>query len=123
MRKVFTGLALLLVLIVAAEFFFAAMGGLDASYRPHHVLGYVIFSMPIVMAVVAGLAKLPKRFLGMLLGIVALTGFQVLIAKVAWAIGGTAGPVVFGLHALGGMAIIALSVAVLRDARAVPAAA
>lgn len=123
MRKVFTGLALLLVLIVAAEFFFAAMGGFNASYRPHHVLGYVIFSMPIVMAVVAGLAKLPKRFLGMLLGIVALTGFQVLVAKVALAIGGNAGPIVFGLHALGGMAIIALSVAVLRDARAVPAAA
>lgn len=123
MRKLFTGLALLLALIVAAEFFFAAMGGFHASYRPHHVLGYVIFSMPIVMAVVAAVAKLPKRFLGMLLGVVALTGFQVLVAKVAFAIGGTAGPIVFGLHALGGMAIIALAVTILREARTVPAAA
>ena len=123
MRKVFTGLAALLVLTVAAEFFFAAMGGAHGSYRPHHVLGYVIFSLPIVMAVVAAVAKLPKRFLGMLLGVVALTGFQVLVAKVSVAIGGDAGPIVFGLHAFGGMAIIALSVMVLRGARAVPAEA
>ncbi|HEY1176418.1 MAG TPA: DUF6220 domain-containing protein [Phytomonospora sp.] len=123
MRKLFAGLSAVLLLLVAAQFFFAAAGAFSyEAYRPHHVLGYVIFSVPIVMAIVAALAKLPGRVIGMTLAISALVGLEVLIAVTAKAVGELAGALVFGLHALVGMAIMGIAVAILRAVRP-PAAA
>jgi hypothetical protein len=116
MRKTFTGLAYLLIIVVAAEFFFAASGAFG-SYRPHHALGYVIFVLPLAMAVTAALAKLPGRLIGLAVLVSALTGFQVAIAKLAIALGEGPAQYIFGLHALGGLAIIAVAVLIARQAR------
>ncbi|GIG66779.1 DUF6220 domain-containing protein [Phytomonospora endophytica] len=122
MRKVFAGLSALLLLLVAAQFFFAAAGAFSAeAYRPHHVLGYVIFSVPVVMAIVGAVAKLPGRLIGMSVAISALVGLEVGIATIAKAVGELAGALVFGLHALAGMAIMGLAVAILQAVRPRPA--
>ncbi|MFI9815566.1 DUF6220 domain-containing protein [Saccharothrix variisporea] len=120
MRRVFAVLTVLLALVVAAEFFFAASGafGSGALYRPHHALGYVTFLLPLVMAVVAGVAKLPRRLIWLPAVVVALTGVQVVIAKVARTLDDPTGPLVFGLHAVNGMAIAAVVGLVLRQALA-----
>lgn len=123
MRKAFAGLATLLLLIVVAEFYFAARGAVSPgphadSYRPHHALGYVIFLMPLLMAVVAALARMPKRLIGLALLVAGLTSVQVLIAKLAAALNDTAGPLVFGLHAVSGLAIPAVAWVVVRQSLA-----
>ena len=119
MRKAFAGLAILLMLIVVAEFYFAARGGFstaprEESYRPHHALGYVIFLLPLLMAVFAAVARMPRRLVGLSVLVAGLTAVQVLIAKVAGAIG-DAGPLVFGLHAVGGLALAAVAWMLLRE--------
>ena len=81
MRKAFAGLAILLMLVVVAEFYFAARGGFSTapraeSYRPHHALGYVIFLLPLLMAVVAAVARLPRRLIGLSVLVAGLTAVQ-----------------------------------------------
>lgn len=118
MRKAFTGLAALLMLVVVAEFYFAAAGAATPGlYRPHHLLGYVIFLLPLVMALVAALGRLPRRLIGLSLTVAGLTSLQVVIAKVARALGGDAGGLVFGLHAVSGLAIPVVAWLILRRAR------
>ncbi|BCJ74020.1 hypothetical protein CS0771_35640 [Catellatospora sp. IY07-71] len=122
MRKAFIGLAALLMLAVVAEFYFAAAGAAEPGlYRPHHVLGYVIFLLPLVMALVAALGRLPRRLVGLALLVVGLTSLQVVIAKVARALGDGGGGLVFGLHAVSGLAIPLVAWLILRQARALPA--
>jgi hypothetical protein len=126
MRKAFAVLATLLVLIVIAQFFFAATGAFrddaprDESFRMHHALGYVIFLVPVVMVVVAALARMPGRLIGMAALVSGLTAVQVLIAVVAGVLGDgtTAGQLVFGLHAVNGLAILAVAGTTARQARA-----
>ena len=132
MRRAFAGLAILLLLIVVAQFFFAASGAFstapqDESFRPHHALGYVIFLLPVLMAVVAALARMPGRFIGMPALVAGLTSVQVLIAVLAEDAGDstTAGQLIFGLHAVNGLVILAVAGMIVRQARALarPAAA
>ena len=129
MRKAFAALAILLMLVVIAEFFFAASGPFsiasnEGAYRPHHALGYVIFLLPIVMAIVAALARMPGRLIGMTALVAGLTVVQVLIAVLARAFNDTgentttAGQLIFGLHALNGLIVLALAGTVVRRARA-----
>ncbi|PZG24280.1 hypothetical protein C1I95_00875 [Micromonospora craterilacus] len=128
MRRAFAGLAILLLLVVVAEFFFAASGAFGTgpdrdAYRPHHALGYVIFLLPVVMAIVAALARLPGRLIGMAALVAGLTGVQVAIAKLARAVGDTGdrvgvGELLFGLHAVNGLAIVAVVWMIVRQARA-----
>jgi hypothetical protein len=110
MRKTFTGLATLLLLIVVAQFFFAASGAFstapdEEAYRPHHALGYVIFLVPVLMAVVAALARMPGRLIWISALIAGLTSVQVVIAELA----GSFGALFFGLHAVNGLAIFAVT--------------
>jgi hypothetical protein len=134
LRRVFAGLATLLVLAVVAQFFLAASGAFDTapndeSFRPHRALGYVIFLIPVLMAIVAAVARLPGRLIG-LAGLVAgLVVLQVVIAELAKAFddtGGTsttAGQLVFGLHAVNGLIIMAVAGTIVRQARALPRSA
>jgi hypothetical protein len=120
MRKAFTGLAALLVLVLVAQFFFAALGGFStdpqrAAYRPHHALGYVIFSVPVVMAIVGAIARLPRRLIGLSALVAGLTTLQVLLGSLARSLGDTGGGLVFGLHGINGLAIMAVSVGILRQ--------
>lgn len=119
MRKAFAALAALLLLVVVAEFYFAASGaaGPDgAAYRPHHLLGYVIFLLPLVMAGVGALGRLPRRLIGLAALVAGLTAVQVVIAKLARAVGDTAGPLIFGLHAVNGLVMVAVVAMIARQA-------
>ena len=124
-RTAFAALAILLLLVVVAQFFFAATGAFssaphDESFRPHHALGYVIFVVPVVMAAVAALARMPGRLIALPALIAGLTSVQVLIAEVARGLGEdtAAGQFVFGLHAVNGLVILAVARAIVRQARA-----
>jgi hypothetical protein len=127
MRKAFAGLAILLMAIVVAQFFFAASGAFstasnDESFGPHRALGYVIFLLPVVMVIVGALARMPGRLIGMAALVAGLTALQVVIAKVAEALGDTgdsttAGPLIFGLHAVNGLVIVAVVGMLVRQAR------
>jgi len=129
LRKVFAGLAALLALAVAAQFFLAASGAFstapnDESFQPHRAMGYVIFLLAIVLAIVGALARMPGRLIGMAGLAAGLTVVQVLIAVLAKAFndtGGTsttAGQLVFGLHAINALAIMSVAGTVARQARA-----
>jgi heme A synthase len=97
MRKVFAGLAMLLMLAVVAQFFLAANGAFntapnDESFQPHRVLGF---------------------------GIV-----QSLIRAIADAFGDkgdtttTTGQLIFGLHGINALVIMAAVATIVRQARA-----
>lgn len=125
MRKVVVGLAVLLVLVVIAQFYFAAAGAMSPAsraeaYQPHHALGPIVFFLPIMTAAMAGLARMPGRLIGLLLSIAALTTGQVLLTKSAQFLRddghGDAGPLLFGLHALNGLLILAVAGVVVRQA-------
>jgi hypothetical protein len=132
MRKAFTGLAIVLLLLVVAQFFFAASGAFSTAsreefFRPHHALGYVIFLLPVAMAIVGALARLPWRLIGMAALVAGLTTVQVVIGVLARAFGDpaektTAGPLIFGLHAVNALVILAVAGMVVRRALS-PAAA
>ncbi|MDT3440259.1 DUF6220 domain-containing protein [Pseudofrankia sp. BMG5.37] len=127
MRKVFAGLAALLLLAVVAQFFLAASGAFDTapndeSFQPHRALGYGIVLFAAVLTVFAALVRMPGRLIG-LSGLVAGLGIlQPVIAAIAKAFGDTgdttaAGQLVFGLHAVNGLVIIAVVGTILRQAR------
>ncbi|GHJ48658.1 hypothetical protein Cs7R123_60000 [Catellatospora sp. TT07R-123] len=121
MRKVFAALATLFLLVVVAQFFFAATGAFSTdpdrgAFRPHHALGYVLFLLPLVMALVAALARLTRRLMWLSLLAVGLTTVEVVIAKVAMALGGAPGGLVFGLHGVCGLVLLAAAWQLFRQA-------
>jgi hypothetical protein len=129
LRRVFALLATLLVLVVVAQFVLAASGAFDTapkdeSFQPHRALGYGIVLFAILLTIVAALARMPGRLIGMT-GLVAGLGVvQGLIRAVADAFNDTgdtsttAGQLVFGLHAVNALAILAVAETVARRARA-----
>jgi len=124
MRRVFALLASVLVLAVVAQFFLAASGAFDTapadeSFRPHRALGYAILLFSLLVTVVGALARMPGRLIGMTALVAGLVVVQGLIRTVAAAFddGSTAGTLVFGLHAVNALAIMAVSGNVARRAR------
>ena len=131
MRRVFAVLATLLVLVVVAQFFLAASGAFDTapndeSFQPHRALGYVIILVAVLLTIVGALARMPGRLIGMSGLVVGLAVVQPVIAALARAFNDTgeasttAGTVVFGLHAVNGLAILAVAGTVARRGRALP---
>jgi hypothetical protein len=128
-RRVFAFLANLLVLMLVAQFFLAASGAFDTapndeSFQAHRGLGYGIIAFAILLTIVAALAQMPGRLIGMT-GLVAGLGVvQSLIRAIADAFNDagdtstTAGTLVFGLHAVNGLVILAVAGTVARWARA-----
>ena len=134
MRRMYVVLAILVVTAVVAQFFLAAAGAFDTapkdeSFRIHRALGYAIVLLAVVSTIVAALARMPGRIVGMTALIAGLVLVQGLIRAIADAFGDagdsstTAGQLVFGLHALNGLAILELSGNVVRRARALPRSA
>lgn len=81
-------LAVLLTGIIAAQLFLAGAGAgssapRERSCRPHHALGPVVFSLPLVTAAFAMIARMPRRLSVLLVSIAAMTALQVVLAKVA----------------------------------------
>jgi Family of unknown function (DUF6220) len=129
LRRVFAGLAGLLVLAVVAQFFLAASGAfntapIDEAFQPHRAFGYVIAILAVLMMIVAALARIPGRLIGMVGLVIGLFVVQVLIAVFAKAFNDsgdtstTAGQLVFGLHAVNGLAILHVAGSIARQARA-----
>jgi hypothetical protein len=126
---VFAVLASVLVLLVVTQFFLAASGAFntapnDESFQPHRALGYGIVAFAILVTIAGALGRMPGRLIGMT-GLVAALGVgQGLIRAIAAAFNGAsgastaAGTLVFGLHAVNALAILALAGAVARRARA-----
>ncbi|MDQ0382634.1 DUF6220 domain-containing protein [Amycolatopsis thermophila] len=128
MRKAFTGLAMLLMLAVVAQFFLAASGAfdpapVDESFRPHRALGYGIVLFALVLTIVAAIARMPGRLIGMTGLVAGLAAVQGVISAIAKAFGDTGGPIVFGLHAVNALVIVAVIRTVIQQARALPVSA
>ena len=118
MRRVFTVLATLLVLVVVSQFFLAASGAFntapkDESFHPHRALGYGIVLIALLVTAAAALARMPGRIIGMSALIAVLGAVQPLIRAVSDAVGDMGEPsmanLVFGLHAVNGLVILGLA--------------
>ncbi|MEV0810402.1 DUF6220 domain-containing protein [Micromonospora sp. NPDC050200] len=129
LRKVFAGLAALLALVIVVQFFLAASGAFDTapkdeSFQIHRSLGYVILLFAAVLTIVAALTRMPGRLIGMTGLVAGLVVVQVLIREFATALGDTggtsttAGQLIFGLHAVNGLIILAVAGRVAQRARA-----
>ena len=123
MRKLFAGLAIALALAVVAQFYLAASGAFDPapadeSFGTHRALGYGIILFAVLLMIVAPLARVPGRLIGMTALVAGLGVAQALIRLLADAVddggdtGTNAGQLVFGLHAINGLIMLALAVAV-----------
>jgi hypothetical protein len=130
-RRTYTALAGLLLLATLAQFYFAAVGAFakpqnDDSYALHNINGMMVIpAVSLLATIAAALAKAPRRLVGLTILPLGLVVVQVLIVELGRAVsGGTedkttaAGLVILGLHAINGLAIMAVSGLVLRRARA-----
>lgn len=113
LAKVFTGLAALLVVSIVVQFTLAATGAYSGKYEPHHALNYGIFSLMLVLAIVAAPARL-WRPAGLALLAALLDSLQIVIVEVAQAMSGSAGQVVFALHGVNALAIMGVAVLMVR---------
>jgi hypothetical protein len=129
-RKVYCGLTGLLLLAVVAQFYFAAVGAFtkpsaDNSFALHSVTGMMVIPLLSLLAtVVAAIARVPGRLIGLTILPLGLVVVQVLIIVVGKAFvdaGDHTTPAalaVLGLHGLNGLAIMAVSGRVFADAMA-----
>jgi hypothetical protein len=116
MRKAFVGLAAVLMAVVTVQFFLAGSGALNPepnseAFAPHRVVGYLIVLLSLLLTVLAAAVRLPGRVVGLAGLVLGLSILQPVIAVVAKAFGEgdittTTGQLVFGLHAVNGVAIM-----------------
>jgi hypothetical protein len=113
---------------VVLQFYFAAVGAFakpqtDSSYGLHSIDGMVVIPLLSILATVAAAAaRAPGRVVGLAIAPLGLVIVQVLIivGGKAFSDGDTTTPaalVVYGLHAVNGLAIMALAGANLRASR------
>ncbi|WP_202864613.1 DUF6220 domain-containing protein [Micromonospora endolithica] len=124
MKKFFAGLASLLLLAEVVQFYLAASGAFDTAPRedafsPHRALGYVILLVAVVSVVVAALARVPGRLIGTMGLAAGLVLMQSLIFEIAKSFGegSEAGHLIFGLHAVNGLAILGVTLRVVLQSR------
>lgn len=127
MRKVFAGLATLLMLAVVAQFFLAASGAFnpatnEESFQAHRALGYGIVLFAVLVTLFTALARMPGRLIGMAGLIAGLVVLQGVIRAIASAFGDTGdsttvGQLIFGLHAINALIIMAVAGMTVRQAR------
>jgi Family of unknown function (DUF6220) len=128
MRKTFVGLATLLMLAVVMQIFLAGAGAFDTapndeSFQPHRALGYGILLFAVLLTLIAALARMPGRLIGMTGLVAGLALLQPVIRAIAGAFDetgdstSTVGELIFGLHALNGLIIMAVVGIILRQAR------
>jgi hypothetical protein len=135
-RRVYLTLAGLLLLAVLVQFYFAAVGAFakpqnDSSFALHDFTGSVAIPVLSLLATIAAaVARAPGRLIGLTILPLGLVVVQMLIVTLGRAFNDTGdqttpvGLVILGLHAVNGLAIMAVAGMVLRRARqftAVPA--
>jgi hypothetical protein len=127
-RKVYFGLSVALLAAVALQFYFAAVGAFakpqsDSSYGLHSINGMMVIPLLSILATVAAaVARAPGRAIGLAIAPLGLVVVQVLIivAGKAFSDGDATTPValvIYGLHALNGLAIMAVAGTNLRASR------
>lgn len=128
MRKVFVLTSIVLLVVFALQFVFAAVGAFttpqtDSSYALHSLTGMaVIPALTLLTTLFAFLARAPGRLIGLTVLPLALTILQALLAMLAGAFSDASGGstvvslVVGGLHALNGIVVVHIVVAVVRGA-------
>ena len=128
MRRVYFGLSVLLLVAVVLQFYFAGVGAFtkpqtDSSYGLHSVNGMMIIPLLSILATVAAaIARVPGKVIGLAIAPLGLVVVQVLIIVVGKAFGDgdnstPAALVIYGLHAINGLAIMAVAGTNLRAAR------
>jgi hypothetical protein len=124
MKKVFTGMAALLVAAVITQFYLAASGAfneapIEESFQPHRMLGYAILVLAILVTIVGAVSRMPGRLIGMAGLVAGLVILQILIREISKAFGdgSTVGHLIFGLHAINGLLIMGVSEEVVRRSR------
>ena len=129
MRRVYVVLAGLQLLAVLVQFYFAAVGSFakprtDDSFALHSMTGMMIIPLISVLATIAAAAaRAPGRLIGLTILPLGLVIVQVLIILFADAFNDSAGNttpaglVIVGLHAINGLAIMAVAGFVFRGAR------
>ena len=131
MRRVYVGLTGLLLLAVVAQFYFAAVGAFtkpqtDGSFALHDLTGMLIIPVLSLLATLAAaIARVPGRLIGLTILPLGLVVVQVLIIGLGKALSNTdgaehttaAGLAIMGLHALNGLAIMAVAGTVFARAR------
>ncbi|MEU5722664.1 DUF6220 domain-containing protein [Micromonospora sp. NPDC047738] len=135
MRKVYVGLSALLLLAVLAQFYFAAVGAFarpqhDDSFALHDATGMMVIPLLSLLATIAAaVARAPGKVVGLTILPLGLVLVQVLIVTLGRAVSGgedtttPAGLAILGLHAINGLAIMAVAGVVFRRARLLAAAA
>lgn len=130
MRRVYVVLTGLLLLAVLAQFYFAAVGAFakpqdDKSFALHLITGGMIIpALSLLATLAAALARAPGRLIGLTIAPFGLIILQFLITELGKNLGGSTDdqttPVALaflGLHAINGLAILAVSGIAMRDAR------
>ncbi|WP_040834316.1 DUF6220 domain-containing protein [Nocardia brevicatena] len=124
MKRVFAGLATLLLLAVVTQFYLAASGAFDTapneeSFHLHRALGNAILLFSVVLTITAAIAWMPGRLVGSTGLVAGLVVLQSVIREVAGLAddGSSAGHFVFGLHAVNGLVIIGVLGMVVRQSR------
>ena len=135
MRKVYLVVSGLLFLAILVQFYFAAVGAFDKphdteSFAMHSMNGTVIIpALSVLATIVAALARVPLKVIGLSL----LPALLILVQLLINVLGGAdddrttgGGLAVLGLHAINGLVIMAVARAVFLQARSMvkkPAAA
>lgn len=130
MRRAYVVLAGLMVLAVVAQFYFAAVGAFakpqdDQSFALHLTDGMMIIpALSLLATLVAALARAPGRLIGLTALPIGLIVLQVLITEVGKNLGAStddattpAALAFLGLHAINGLAIMAVVGITMRQAR------
>ena len=130
MRRTYVVVAGLMVLAVAAQFYFAAVGAFakpqdDQSFALHLTDGMMVIpALSLLATVFAALARAPGRLIGLTAAPVGLVALQVLITEVGKTLGAStednttpAALAFLGLHAFVGLAVMAVSGIVMARAR------
>ena len=129
-RRVYLGLSALLLLAVVAQFYFAAVGAFAKPQdgqlvRLHDMTGSMVIPVLSILATVAALvARLPGRLIGLTILPLGLIVVQFLIVVLGKALTTTAthttpaALAVLGLHAINGLAVMAVAGTVFARARA-----
>ncbi|MCC5578155.1 hypothetical protein IMZ11_21235 [Microtetraspora sp. AC03309] len=129
MRRVFVALAGLQMLAILAQFYFAGVGAFDKpqsddSFALHGTTGMMVIPvLSLLITVVATIVKAPGRLIGLSIAPFGLVIVQMLIIILGRALDDatgnstTASLAILGLHAVNGLAIMAVSGQVLAGAR------
>ncbi len=134
MRKVFVVLTGLLVVSVVVQFYFAAFGVFtapsnDSQFVLHQMNGRIVLPVLCLLCIiVAALARAPGRLIGFSALPLGLLVMQIVLFLIAGLTGSSperttvGGQVILGLHAVNGLAILAVTILLFLRARRLAAA-